>query len=262
MKLSELLNYTLGASLCLLGIIGLFTQASAQMVSPLAIKNILLVHGAWADGSSWSKVIPRLTEAGLHVVAVQIPLTSLADDVAATERAIALEAGSVLLVGHSYGGAVITEAGNDAKVAGLVFVAAYAPDEGESSLSLATANPTPVGAEIRQDASGFLSLTPTGIADDFAQDLSHSEKTILIATQGPTAGAALAAPATNPAWKGKPNWFVIAADDQVISPQLEAMEAARMKAITITVLTSHVAMLSDPERVADFIISAARERGR
>ena len=163
--------------------------------------------------SSRSKVIPRLTDAGLKVVAVQIPLTSLADDVAATERAIALADGPVLLVGHSYGGAVITEAGNDPKVVGLVFVSAFAPDTGESSLSLATANPTPGAGETSPDASGFLKLTPTGIAEDFAQDLSKAEKAILEITQVPTAGAALGAPATTPAWRSKPSWFVIAAND-------------------------------------------------
>jgi pimeloyl-ACP methyl ester carboxylesterase len=135
-----------------------------------------LVHGAWADASSWSKIIPRLVAAHLNVVAVSLPLTSLADDVAATKRAIALVNGPIVLVGHSYGGAVITEAGNDPKVVGLAFVAAYAPDNGESSLSLATANPTPVGTQIRPDASGFLKLTAAGIAEDFGQDLSDMEK--------------------------------------------------------------------------------------
>lgn len=257
MKLSKLLSYTLGGSLCLLAATGSFTTASAQTSATQLAKNVLLVHGAWADGL----VIPRLTAAGLNVVAVQIPMTSLADDVAATQRAIALVDGPVLLVGHSYGGAVITEAGNDPKVVGLVFVAAFAPDKGESSLSLATANPTPGGGEIRPDANGFLKLTPTGIRHDFAQDLSKNDKTILIATQVPTAGAALGAPATNPAWRNKPTWFVIAANDRTVSPQLEAMEAARMKATTITVSTSHVAMLADPDRVADFIMVAAGKSG-
>jgi pimeloyl-ACP methyl ester carboxylesterase len=253
MKLSKLLNTTL----CFLAAASLLSTLSAQTSAGQPAKNVILVHGAWADGSSWSKVIPRLTASGLNVVAVQLPLTSLADDVAATERAIALVDGSVLLVGHSYGGAVITEAGNDPKVVGLVFVSAFAPDEGESALSLATANPTPGGAQIRPDANGFLKLTPQGIFEDFAQDLLWDEKLVLLATQGPTAGAALGAPATNPAWRSKPNWFVIAANDRTIAPQLEAMEAARMNATTITVHTSHVAMLADPERVADFIKEAA-----
>jgi pimeloyl-ACP methyl ester carboxylesterase len=233
------------------------TKAAAQGEAKTPVKNILLVHGAWADGSSWSKVIPLLTAAGLHVVAVQLPLTSLADDIAATKRAIALEDGPVLLVGHSYGGAVITEAGNNPKVAGLVFIAAYAPDKGESSLSLATANPTPVGNEIRPDAAGFLKLTAAGIGDDFGQDLSTAEKIMLVASQGPTAGAALGAPSTEPAWKSKPSWFLIAAKDRTISPDLQEKEAARMNAATIIVSTSHLAMLADPVKVADFIKTAA-----
>lgn len=257
MTLSKLLTFTIA---CLSTAIGSLATASGQSTTS-PVKNVLLVHGAWADGSSWSKVIPPLTAAGLHVVAVQIPLTSLADDVAATERAIALEDGPVLLVGHSYGGAVITQAGNSAKVAGLVFVAAYAPDEGESSLSLATANPTPVVNEIRPDKSGFLKLSQKGITDDFAQDLSNAEKTILSATQGPTAGTALGAPVTNPAWKNKSTWFVIASEDRTISPQLEAAEAKRMNATTSTVSTGHLAMLADPERVADIIKEAAKKSG-
>jgi pimeloyl-ACP methyl ester carboxylesterase len=260
MKLSKLLTRILGGTLWLLAVTLSLTSASAQTSTAQPIKNVLLVHGAWADGSSWAKVIPRLTAAGLNVVAVQIPLTSLADDVAATERAIALANGPVLLVGHSYGGAVITEAGNDPKVVGLVFVSAFAPDTGESSLSLATANPTPGGAELRE-SNGFFKLTTTGIFDDFAQDLSIIERTILSVTQVPTAGSALGAPATSPAWRNKPTWFVVAANDRTVSPQLEAMEAKRMNATTITVSTSHVAMLAAPEKVSDFIRLAVDQLG-
>jgi pimeloyl-ACP methyl ester carboxylesterase len=255
--MKQLFKYILGCIFCLVATMAPAKSALAQTTNATAVKNVLLVHGAWADGSSWAKIIPRLIAAGLNVVAVQIPLTSLADDVAATERAIALAEGPVLLVGHSYGGAVITEAGNDPKVVGLVFISAFAPDKGESSLSLATANPTPGGGEIRPDSSGFLKLTPSGIMDDFAQDLSTNEKTALNVTQVPTAGAALGAPAMNPSWRNKPTWFVIAANDRTISPQLEAMEAKRMNATTITVSTSHVAMLADPEKVANLIKLAA-----
>ena len=170
-------------------------QAFAQDEAAQGIKNVLLVHGAWANGSSWSKVIPLLAANGLNVVAVELPLTSLADDVATTERALALETGPVLLVGHSYAGAVITEAGNDPKVASLMYVAAYAPDEGESCLSLANAYPTPVGAELRPDASmSFFKLSVKGILEDFAQDLPELERWTLFVTQGPTGAAALGAP--------------------------------------------------------------------
>jgi len=257
MKSSRLLHFTLSAASGIFAVAGLGITASAQTTP----STVILVHGAWADASSWSKVIPRLVGAHVNVVAVSLPLTSLADDVATTERAIALVNGPVMLVGNSYGGAVIKEAGNDPKVVGLIFVAAYAPDNGEPSLSLATANPTPVGAQIRPDASGFLKLTATGIAEDFGQDLSDIEKLNLIATQGPTAGVALGALATRPAWKNKPTWFVIAANDRTVSPELEETEARRMNATTITLPTSHLAMLAAPERVADFIKAALEKAG-
>jgi pimeloyl-ACP methyl ester carboxylesterase len=222
------------------------------------VRNIVFVHGAWADGSSWSKVIPLLEARGFHTVAVQNPLTSLADDVAATKRAIALQDGPVLLVGHSYGGTVITEAGNDPKVAGLVYVAALAPGEGESSLDIIKSFPAPPGAgDAKPDASGFLTLTPQGVARDFAQDLSDTEKTVLAATQGPTAASAFAAPIATAAWKTKPSSYIIASKDRMISPELEQALAKKMNATSITLPTSHVAMLSQPKKVAAFIEEAA-----
>jgi pimeloyl-ACP methyl ester carboxylesterase len=231
--------------------------AAAQTIPAQGFRNVVLVHGAWADGSSWAGVIPLLEARGLNVVAVQLPLTSLADDVATTERAIALQEGPVLLVGHSYGGVVISEAGNDPKVGGLVFVSAFAPDEGESALSLSTANPSPVGNELRPDANGFLKLSAKGIEEDFAQDLTADQKKVLAATQGPTASAAFGTPVSNPAWKNKPTWFVVSRNDRVISPQLEENEAQRMRAIVIKLPTSHVSMLAAPGRVAAFIEKAA-----
>jgi pimeloyl-ACP methyl ester carboxylesterase len=236
------------------------TGATQQRNQNRGVHNIVLVHGAWADGSSWSKVIPLLEAKGLHVVAVQIPLTSLADDVATVQRAIALEDGPLLLVAHSYGGVVITQAGNDPKVAGLVYVAAFAPVEGQSAFDLATANPTPVLPELRPDQYGFLKITPTGIRQDFAQDLSDAEQTVLTATQTPTAGgASLSAPVSTAAWRNRPCWFVVAAHDRVIAPTLQAMEAQQMNATSITLSSSHVAMLSQPYVVASFIRRAARD---
>ena len=233
-------------------------RAFAQMSTGAGVKNIVFVHGAWADGSSWSKVIPLLEARGLHVVAVQNPLTSLAEDVAATKRAIALQDGPVVLVGHSYGGAVITEAGNDPKVVGLVFVAAFAPGDGESVTSISKPYPAaPLGGELRPDAQGFLSVTPKGIAEDFAQDLSEKDKQILTATQGPTNAACFGATITTAAWKTKPSWFVIASNDRAIPPELERAEATMMKAASITVPSSHVAMLSHPKEVAELIEQAA-----
>jgi pimeloyl-ACP methyl ester carboxylesterase len=235
------------------------TGATEQEKQRRGVTNIVLVHGAWADGSSWSKVIPLLAARGLQVVAVQLPLTSQADDVAAVQRAIAFVDGPLLLVAHSYGGSVMTEAGNAPNVAGLVYVAAFAPAEGESPFDLAIANPTPALQQLRQDQFGFLKLTPIGIREDFAQDLSDSEQTVLTATQGPTAAAALSAPVSVPAWRSKPCWFVIAAHDRVVSPTLQAMFAQRMNATSITLPSSHVAMLSHADVVAAFIRRAARD---
>jgi pimeloyl-ACP methyl ester carboxylesterase len=241
----------------LIAITGPALKASAQTAPTAGVKTVLLVHGAWADGSSWLKLIPLLEAKGLHVVAVQIPLTSFADDVSATQRAIALEDGPLLLVGHSYGGAVITEAGNDPKVAGLVYVSAVAPDQGESAFGLITSVPTPVGSELRPDKSGFLKLTPKGIAEDFAQDLSTKEMAVLIATQVPTSVAAMKGEVTTPAWKSKPSWYIIAANDRAISPDLEAAQARKIGATTTTVPSSHVIMLAQPSKVAGVIFDAA-----
>jgi pimeloyl-ACP methyl ester carboxylesterase len=206
------------------------------------------------------EVIPLLDAKGLHVVAVQLPLTSLAEDVATVNRALALEDGPVLLVAHSYGGVVITQAGTDPKVVGLVYVAAIAPQEGLSAFDLANAYPTPALQELRVDQFGFLKLTPKGIREDFAQDLPDYEQTVLTATQGPTAGgASLSAPVSAAAWRNKLCWFVIAAHDRVVSPTLQAAEAQQMNATSITLSSSHVAMLSQPYVVASFIRRAARD---
>lgn len=236
-------------------------KAAGQTPARGEVKTVLLIHGAWADGSSWSKLIPLLEAKGLRVVAVQIPLTSFADDVAATQRAIALEDGPVLLVGHSYGGAVITEAGNDPKVAGLVYVSAVAPDQGESTFGLITSVATPIGSELRPDKSGFLKLTPKGIAEDFAQDLSAKEIEVLTATQVPVSVAAMKGEVTTPSWKSKPSWYIIAANDRAISPNLEAAQAKKIGATTVTVPSSHVIMLAQPSKVAAVILDAASKAG-
>jgi pimeloyl-ACP methyl ester carboxylesterase len=233
---------------------GLFAEAN----SPKEVKNIVLVHGAWADGSCWSKVVALLQAKGFHVVAVQNPLTSLADDVAATKRIIALQDGPVILVGHSYAGVVITEAGNDPKVVGLVYVAAFAPGEGESINSVSKPYPpAPLGSELRPDAQGFLTATRKGIAEDMAQDLPDAEQQILTATQGQTAASVFAATVTKAAWKSKPSWALIAGNDRAIPPELERDEAASIKATSITVSSNHLAMLSQPRAVADLIEQAA-----
>jgi pimeloyl-ACP methyl ester carboxylesterase len=222
------------------------------------IKNVVLVHGAWADGSSWLKLIPLLEAKGLHVVCVQNPLTSFADDVAATNRIIDAQDGPVLLVGHSYGGAVITEAGNNPKVVGLVYVAAFAPDQGESAGSLGKPyGVTPGVSELRPLADGFLVLTPKGVLEDFAPDVPLTERTLMIATQVPTQGAALGTPITTAAWRSKPSWFIVAENDRMISPEQERVTAKRMNAKTLTLPTSHVPMISRPKEVSNFIGEAA-----
>ena len=204
------------------------------------------------------KVIPILDRQGFHVVAVQIPLTSFADDVAATKRVIDAQEGSVLLVGHSYGGAVITEAGNNSKVVGLMYVAAFAPDAGESAGSLGKPyGPTPGLSELRPLGDGFLVSTPKGILEDFAPDLPIAEQQLLLATQTPTQGAALGSPVTTAAWHTKPTWFVIAANDRMIAPDQERETAKRMHSETLVLGTSHVPMLVKPKEVADFITAAA-----
>jgi pimeloyl-ACP methyl ester carboxylesterase len=214
----------------------------------------VLVHGAWANGSSWSKVIPRLEDAGIRPVAVQLPLTSLEDDVAAVKRELAVLEGPLVLVGHSYGGVVITEAGTEPKVKGLVYIAAFAPGAGESAGSLgATVAPAPMGAEIRSDATGFLRLTREGVFNAFAQDLPEAEKRLLFATQTPTAGRALGGNVSTPAWKEKRSWYLVATEDRAIQPDLERQMSKRMGATVVSIASSHVAMLSHPKEVSTLI---------
>lgn len=265
--ISKVFPTAITASLSLFMAVTLAPRTILAQAGKTTIKNIVLVHGAWADGSSWSKVVPLLAERGFTVVAVQNPLTSLQDDVTVTKQAISrLEAshtGPVLLVAHSYGGTVITEAGSDPNVAGLVYVAAFAPEEGESTLGLAQSfPPAPALAQLSIDDYGFATLSRDGIFEDFAQDVSPREKEVLFAAQIPTALAALNAPVTSSAWRVKPAWFVVAAGDRAIAPELEQMEAKRMNAVTMIVPTSHVAMISEPNIVADFIMLAARSAGK
>lgn len=214
--------------------------------------NVVLVHGAWADGSSWSKVIPLLLKRKFDVRAVQLPLTSLDDDVAATRRALGLLEGPTVLVGHSYGGVVITATGGDHKVVSLEYIAAFAPDTGESAGSLAATAPAPMGAGVRPDKNGFLSLTETGVKENFAHDLSA-----LYAVQAPTAAAALAGKIQKPAWKERSSWYLVASGDRAIQPDLQKKMAAKIKAKTAEVNSSHVAMLARPEDTANLIIDAA-----
>ncbi len=238
----------------------LFGVPTATAASP--VKNIVLVHGAFADGSSWTKVISLLQTKGFNVVAVQNPLSSLADDAAATRRAIAQRDGPVILVGHSWAGMVISEVGNDPKVAGLVYVAALVPDKGQAASDVTKAYPPPPGnAQEQPDASGYLTMTRQGIDEDFVPDLPAAERAMVYATQGPWKLTALADKVMNPAWATKPSWYIIV-NDRMIPPQYERDVAKRINATATTLPTGHVPMLSMPSKVADVIIDAANKTGK
>ena len=253
----------LGA-LQLLALAGVDT-APAHAARPDPLPGIVLVHGAFADGSSWGPVIARLQAAGYTVTAVQLPLTSLDADVARTRAVLANQGGPTILVGHSFGGAVITALGADApNVVGLVYVAAFAPDEGETLHALATAEPHPPGAAaFRPDASGFVSLDPAGYLQYFAPDVDPAEARVMAATQKPIAGAYFVddTPYGTPTWRLQPSWYLIAEDDQIIPPPAQHFFADRAGATTSTVASSHVPMISHPDVVADLIMTAAQAVG-
>lgn len=219
---------------------------------------VVLVHGAFADGSAWNKVIPLLQAKGLKVVAVQNPLSSLADDVAAVQRVVDAQAGKVVLVGHSWGGAVITQAGGSDKIKALVYVAAFAPAKGEAVGMLGKGFPVAPGpTTFRPDANGYITMTPESLAANFAQDLPAAEIKLMIATQGPLKASGAAEVLTYAAWEHKPSYYIVASKDRMIAPELERAFAHNMKA-TVTVLnSSHVPMLSQPAKVANVILTAA-----
>jgi pimeloyl-ACP methyl ester carboxylesterase len=251
------------SSLCIsaaLALTLLIPVVATAQATPNVVKNILLVHGAFADGTSWSKVIPLLEADGYHVVAVQNPLTSLADDVAATKRAIALQDGPVILVGHSWGGAVITQAGNDPKVAGLVYVAAYAPDVGESANDASTPFGLTEGQKsIRLDAEKFATMTSQGMLEDFAQCLPVAERKLILAVQGESYGPMFAEKLTVAAWKTKPSWVVVSADDRMLPAAMERAEEKKLNATATVLPTCHLAMLKAPVKVAAVISDAAKQ---
>jgi len=226
---------------------------------PPAVKNVVLVHGAFADGSSYARVIPLLEASGLNVVAVQNPLTSLVDDVAATKRAIATMDGPVILVGHSWGGMVVSEAGNDPKVAAIVYIAAIVPTDGQATNDvLKPYPPTPGLSALKADASGYLTLTRAGIEDAFVPDLPKAERALAYATQGPWNSAALAEKVPSPAWKSKPSWYIVV-NDRMLPPEFEKAIAKQIGATTTTLTSGHVPMLSKPKEVAAVILDAANK---
>jgi pimeloyl-ACP methyl ester carboxylesterase len=223
------------------------------------IKNVVLVHGLYADGSSWGKVIPLLQAKGLHVTAVQNPTTSLQDDVAAVRRVLALQDGPTVLVAHSYGGMVISQAGDDPKVARLVYIAARAPDAGEDYPALTKRFPAaPAGAGLQWDADGFGELSEHAFVHDFAGDLPAPEALAYYAVQQRAGKAITQASTTVAAWRQKPSWYAVSTQDRTINPDLERFMAKRMGATTIELDASHVSLLSHPREVAGLILEAAK----
>lgn len=231
---------------------------SEQTQTEKAIKTIVLVHGAFADASSWNKVIPILQNRGFKVIAVQNPTTSLADDVAAVDRALESVDEPVVLAGHSWGGVVITEAGVHEKVGALVYVSAFAPSENQSINDLFADYPQPewFGA-VGADSGGFLKISDKGIAEYFAQDLSDEEQGVVAAVQTPFALSSNADKVSKTAWSEKPSWFVVSENDRIIYPELERKMAETIGAKVTELSASHVSMLAKPEEVAEVIISAA-----
>ncbi|WP_269714887.1 alpha/beta fold hydrolase [Caulobacter sp. NIBR2454] len=223
-----------------------------------AVKNVVLVHGAFADGSGWRGVYDELTSRGYKVSIVQNPLTSLADDVAATRRVLARQDGPAILVGHSYGGTVITQAGSGADVAGLVYVAALAPDTGESTGDQFAQIPAPPGFVIEPQADGFGFVNGPKFKSGFAADVSDADAAFMRDSQVPIAMSAFGDKVTKAAWRAKPSWFVVATEDGAIDPALLRKTAKRIGATTREVEGSHVVFISKPKAVADVIDEAAR----
>lgn len=219
--------------------------------------SVLLVHGSWADGSSWDKVVPLLEQKGYKVVAVHLPLTSATDDIAATTRAIEAQPGDVLLVAHSYGGFVISRAGNSPKVKGLVFVDAFGLDEGETANALFKNSPPPWLKTLRADGGNYVWLPFETVRTTFAQDLTPAEQKLIMAKQGPIPLSAFDEPMVDPAWKKKPSWYVRGNADKIIPPDAQTMMAKRMKATLVPVDAGHLAMMSRPREVANVILDAA-----
>jgi pimeloyl-ACP methyl ester carboxylesterase len=230
--------------------------AAAASAPPAGIKNVVLVHGAFADGSGWEAVANILKKDGYTVSVVQHPETSYAEDIKFTKGVIDRQSGPVVLVGHSYGGAVITEAGNDPKVSALVYIAAFAPDTGESCATIEKALP-PATRGIKATDDGYFYIDPAVFAADFAADVPAAEAAFMAESQVLISGDSFTSPVTTPAWKSKPSWYLVATADRSINPDQERMMAKRANAKTIEVNSSHVAYISHPKETAKLIEEAA-----
>jgi pimeloyl-ACP methyl ester carboxylesterase len=245
----------------------LFTFASTTkwirdgIWSGAGIKNIVLVHGAFVDGSGWKPVYDILVEAGYDVSIVQQPLTSLDDDVAAVKRVLATQNGPCILVGHSYGGAIITEAGNDPHVAGLVYIAAHAPDDGETEAGNGRLY-HPAFKSLQKTGDGFDYIDPLTFYPDFSADLPREQAEFMAHSQMPAADTVFHAVIRHPAWKLKPSWYMVAKSDRIINPDLERMYAKRAHCHTVEIEgASHSVYESHPQEVAKLIIEAATQAG-
>jgi pimeloyl-ACP methyl ester carboxylesterase len=235
--------------------------AAATPTTPTKIRNVVLVHGLFADGSCWSEVIARLQAAGINATSVQNPLTTLPDAVAAAERVLARQDGPTVLVGHSFSGMIVTEAGMHPHVSALAYVAARAPDAGEDYTALAKTYPTPPasagivfdGDEGRLGEQAFLR--------DFAGDLPAAKAKVLYAVQQPFQKALLAGKTTQAAWHTKPSYYAVSSEDRTINPDLQRFMAKRMGAKTIEVKASHLALISHPDAIANLILEAAGQQG-
>ena len=234
-------------------------QASSGGLIMATAKSVILIHGAFADGSSWNEVIPLLQARGLNVIAVQNPLTSLEEDVAHTRRAIARLEGPIVLVGHSWGGVVITQAGNDPKISALVYVAAIGPASGESANDMIKKFPaTPGLSSVDVDGEGFAILPPASVAQNFAQDLPAAQTAIMAVTQGPVQTKCFDQKVTSAAWETKPSWAIVTGKDRMLQPAYLRAVAERMKAKIVEVASSHVPQSSHPAEVAAVIVEAAK----
>jgi len=228
----------------------------AQTSKSAPVKNIVLVHGAFADGSGWEAVASILKKDGYTVSVVQHPETSFAEDVKFTKAVIDRQSGPVVLVGHSYGGAVITEAGNDPKVSALVYIAAFAPDTGESSATIEQAIP-PAGKGIKETSDGYLYIDPPSFAADFCADIPAAKAQFMAESQVLFSKDSFTTPVTSPAWKSKPSWYQVSTQDRSINPENERKMAKRANAKTTEVNSSHAAYISHPKETAKVIEEAA-----
>lgn len=237
----------------------ILAMGAPRTASAATAHNVVLVPGAFTDKSSWDKVAHLLRAKGFKVTAVDIPLTSLDADVAATRKVLDAQKGATILVGHSWGGVVIGEAGDDAKVKALVYVAAFAPDKGETLQALTANGPPTEGLKaVHPDSKGFLSIDPAAYAHVFVGDVPAAEGEALAKKQKPISGATFGAPAMVAAWHLKPTYYAISANDLMLPSQAEAFFAQRMKATTVTVPSSHASPVSHPEEIAALIEQAAK----